>query len=53
LKCAISIRLFSRSQSSGRSDFAPREYFGAHYIEVDYSEGYAEIIKDFQTPQSG
>ena len=29
------------------SDFSPREYFGAHYIEMDYTEGYAEIVRDF------
>ena len=28
------------------SDFTPREYLGAHYLEMDYTEGYAEIIKD-------
>jgi acetoacetate decarboxylase len=29
------------------SDFAPREYYGAHYVEMDYTEGYAEIVHDF------
>ncbi len=29
------------------SDFAPREYYGAHYLEMDYTEGYAEIARDF------
>lgn len=31
------------------SDFTPREYFGAHYIEMDYTEGYAEIVRDFRS----
>ena len=29
------------------SDFTPREYFGAYYLEMDYTEGYAEIVHDF------
>ena len=29
------------------SDFAPREYFGAQYLEMDYTEGYARIVRDF------
>ena len=29
------------------SDFTPLEYYGAHYLEMDYTEGYAEIIHDF------
>jgi acetoacetate decarboxylase len=29
------------------SDFAPREYCGAHYLEMDYTEGWAEIVRDF------
>lgn len=29
------------------SDFTPREYFGAGYLEMDYTEGYGEIVKDF------
>ena len=28
------------------SDFAPRESLGAHYIEMDYTEQYAEIVED-------
>ena len=29
------------------SDFAPLEYFGAWYAEMDYTEGFAEIVHDF------
>ena len=29
------------------SDFTPREYFGAQYVEMDYTEGYARIVRDF------
>jgi len=29
------------------SDFTPRQYLGAHYVEMDYTEGYGEIVKDF------
>jgi len=29
------------------SDFTPRDYFGAHYVEMDFTEGYGEIVKDF------
>jgi acetoacetate decarboxylase len=29
------------------SDFTPREYYGAHYVEMDYTEGYAEVLHDF------
>ena len=29
------------------SGFTPREYFGAGYLEMDYTEGYGEIVKDF------
>jgi acetoacetate decarboxylase len=32
------------------SDFTPREYYGAHYVEMDYTEGYAEIVHDFLGP---
>ena len=28
------------------SDFTPREYYGAHYIEMDYTEQYADIVDD-------
>lgn len=29
------------------ADFTPREYFGAQYLEMDYTEGYARIVRDF------
>ena len=29
------------------SDFVPLEYYGAYYMEMDYTEGYAEIVHDF------
>ncbi len=29
------------------SDFTPREYYGAYYVEMDYTEGYGEILHDF------
>jgi hypothetical protein len=29
------------------SDFTPEEYYGAHYVEMDYTEGFAEIVHDF------
>ena len=29
------------------SDFVPLEYFGAWYVEMDYTEGFAEIVHDF------
>ena len=29
------------------SDFVPREYLGAYYLEMDYTEGYGEIVYDF------
>jgi hypothetical protein len=29
------------------SDFQPREYLGANYLEMDYTEGYGEIVHDF------
>jgi len=41
---------FQPSPTYDLSDFDPQEYFGAHYIEMDYTEAYAEIIKDFQSP---
>ena len=30
------------------SGFKPREYHGAHYVEMDYTEGYAEVVRDFE-----
>ena len=38
---------FGTSPIFDLSDFKPLEYFGAHYVEMDYTEGYAEIIHDF------
>lgn len=29
------------------SDFQPREYLGANYLEMDFTEGYGEIVHDF------
>ena len=29
------------------ADFTPREYLGAYYVEMDYTEGYGEIVRDF------
>ena len=37
---------FAPSPIYDLSDFTPREYFGAHYVEMDYTEGYAEIVED-------
>lgn len=37
---------FNRVPIYDLSDFTPRECFGAHYIEMDYTEGYAEIVRD-------
>ena len=33
------------------SDFTPREYYGAHYLEMDFTEGYGEVIRDFLRPE--
>lgn len=38
---------FHRSSLYDLSDFAPRETLGAHYVEMDFTEGYGEIVKDF------
>ena len=38
---------FNPSPIYDLSDFTPREYFGAFYVEMDYTEGFAEIVKDF------
>ena len=40
---------FNPSPIYNVSDFTPREYFGAYYVEMDYTEGYAEIVKDFRS----
>ncbi len=37
---------FNPSPIYDLSDFVPREYYGAHYVEMDYTEGYAEIVAD-------
>ena len=37
---------FGRVPIYDLSDFTPRESLGAHYIEMDYTEGYAEIVED-------
>jgi acetoacetate decarboxylase len=29
------------------SGFTPLEYYGAQYVEMDYTEGYAEVVHDF------
>lgn len=29
------------------SDFTPRKYYGAYYLETDYTENYVVIIRDF------
>ncbi len=29
------------------SDFVPQKYSGTHYLEMDYTEGYGQIIHDF------
>jgi len=31
------------------SDFKPLEYYGAYYQELEFTEGYAEIVHDFLT----
>lgn len=38
---------FQPSPTYDLSDFVPRELLGAHYVEMDYTEGYAEITRDF------
>ena len=42
---------FNPSPIYDLSDFTPREYLGAHYVEMDYTEGYAEIVRDFLHPE--
>lgn len=32
------------------ADFTPREYYGAFYLEQDYTEGYGEVVHDFLNP---
>ena len=38
---------FNPSPIYDLSDFTPREYYGAYYVEMDFTEGYAEIVHDF------
>ena len=38
---------FSPSPVYDLSDFKPVEYFDAYYFEMDFTEGYGEIIHDF------
>ena len=38
---------FNPSPIYDLSDFTPREYYGAYYVESDFTEGYAEIVHDF------
>jgi acetoacetate decarboxylase len=38
---------FSPTPVYDLSDFKPVEYFDAYYIEMDFTEGYGEIIHDF------
>ena len=38
---------FNPSPIYDLSDFTPREYYGAYYVEMDQTEGYAEIVHDF------
>ena len=37
---------FNPSPTYNLSDFAPREYFGANYVEMDHTENYGEIVED-------
>ena len=38
---------FDPSPVYGLSDFSPLGYYGAHYVESDFTEGYGEIVHDF------
>ena len=38
---------FNPSPVYDLSDFTPREYLGAYYLEMDYTEGYGEVVRDF------
>lgn len=35
------------------SDFTPRQYVGAYYVEMDYNEGYADIVKELARGSAG
>jgi len=37
---------FGQVPTYGLADFTPRQYLGAYYLEMDYTEGYATIVKD-------
>ena len=41
---------FARSPVYDLSKLAPREYLGAHYAELDYSEGFGTVVHDFLKP---
>ena len=38
---------FNPSAIYDLAGFAPRDYQGAYYVEMDYTEGYAAIVHDF------
>ena len=38
---------FNFSPNYDLSGFTPLEYYGAYYIEQDFTEGYGEILHDF------
>ena len=38
---------FIPSPNYDLSGFTPLEYYGAYYIEQDFTEGYGEILHDF------
>ena len=38
---------FAPSPVYDLSDFTPVEYLGSYYVEMDYTEGYGEIVHDF------
>lgn len=46
LRAGDGVVQFRPSPTYDLSDFTPREYFGAHYLEMDFTEGYGEIIQD-------
>ena len=35
------------------SDFTPREYLGARFLEMDYAEGYGRVVRDFLREAEG
>lgn len=38
---------FAPSPIYNLADFTPLEYYGAYYVEMDYTEGYGELVEDF------